>query len=126
MFGPDWRLEDDLKTVTVTFPTTPPVSLQLDAAGVDELLKNLGGFRALMKPAIPDGYSMAEKVEAIPNPRWVTEPDLLNGDSLLHIRDPRFGWLHYLIPRPEAEKLAQFLQKQVDTPLDKPGPDRAH
>ena len=31
MEGPNWKLDDDLRTVTVTFPTDPPVALKLDA-----------------------------------------------------------------------------------------------
>jgi hypothetical protein len=38
------------------------------------------------------------------------------GNSLLHIRDPRYGWLHYWIPKGEAAKLAKALQAQVDAP----------
>jgi len=40
----------------------------------------------------------------------------LLGNTLLHLRDPRFGWLHYMVPREEARKLARVLQAHVDTP----------
>lgn len=116
MTGPDWKLEDDLKTVTVTFPTDPPVALVLDTTGVDSILNNLGDFRSHMKPEIQPDFPQGQKVVAIPDPRWVTEPDILMGNSILHIRDPRFGWLHYLIPKDEARKLVGFLQTQVDAP----------
>lgn len=116
MKGPNWKLNDDLDTVTVTFPTEPPATLKLDAQGVEEILSNLGEFRALMKPEIPRDYALGQKSEAIPDPKWVTEPDALMGNSLLHIRDPRFGWLHYLIPKAAAQKLAEFLQNQITAP----------
>ena len=45
---PDWKLDKDRKSVTVTFPTDPPVALQLDVSSMDEILKNLGEFRELM------------------------------------------------------------------------------
>lgn len=114
MTGPNWKLNDDLKTVTLTFPTNPPVALRLDVSQVEDVLKNLGEFRASMAPEVPQTYAMGQKVGAVSNPAWVTEPDLMVGDSLLHIRDPRYGWLHYLIPREEARKLATFLQNQVE------------
>ena len=116
MEGPNWKLDDDLQTVTVTFPTDPPVALKLDAQHVEEILKNLGEFRAHMKPEIPHDHAMGRKIEAVPDPKWVTEPDAMIGNSLLHIRDPRFGWLHYLIPRDEARKLGGVLQTQADAP----------
>jgi len=116
MTGPNWKLDDDLKTITLTFPTDPPVALQLEVSGVEDILKNLGEFRAAMTPEVQKTFAMGQKVGAIPDPAWVTEPDLLAGDSLVHIRDPRYGWLHYLIPREEARKLATLLQNQVDAP----------
>lgn len=116
MEGPNWKLDDDLRTVTVTFPTDPPVALKLDAQHVEEILENLGELRANMKPEIPHDLAGRRKFKAIPDPRWVTKPDAMIGNSLLHIRDPRFGWLHYLIPRDEARKLAGFLQTQADAP----------
>lgn len=116
MSGPNWNLDDDLKTVTVTFPSNPPVALQLDAAAIDDLLKNLGAFRASMLPPHDLSFTLGQKVMAIPNPAWVTEPDALLGDSLLHLRDPRFGWQHYVISRSDARKLGILLQKQADTP----------
>jgi len=120
MTGPNWKLNDDLKTVTLTLPTDPPAALQIDVPGIEDILKNLGDFRGAMKPEVPKTFAMGQKVEAVPDPVWVTEPDLMAGDSLIHIRDPRYGWLHYLIPREEARKLATFLQKQVDSPAAGP------
>lgn len=117
--APNWKLEDDHKTVTLTFPatsTSPVIVFSLNAAEIENMLENLGHFRALMQPPRqPQKFSLGQKVEAIFNPAWATEPDALNGDSLLHLRDPRFGWSHYLIPREEARKLAATLQTQVNS-----------
>ncbi|RUT32657.1 hypothetical protein EMQ25_05790 [Arsenicitalea aurantiaca] len=119
MSGPEWKLSDDLKTVTITFPTSPPVQFVLDAAAVDDLLRNLGELRAHMTPPVPADYQIGQKVAAIPDPRWYTEPEMLSGDSLIHVRDPRFGWLHYLLPRASAQQLAQYLTRQAE---DEPCP----
>ncbi len=116
MIGPNWKLEDDLKTVTVTFPTNPPVALKLNVSEVEDMLKNLGMFRSGMQPEAPKTFAMGQKVSAVPDPIWVTEPDLMLGNSLLHLRDPRFGWLHYLLPRDEARKLGNYLLQQADAP----------
>lgn len=116
MVGPNWKLEDDLKTVTVTFPTNPPVALKLSVDGVDDMLRNLGEFRAVMAPEIVKSHPLGQKIAAIPDPAWASEPDAMFGQSLLHLRDPRYGWLHYLLPRSEADKLGQILQKQAGGP----------
>jgi hypothetical protein len=88
-----------------------------DLTAVEDLLRGLGMIRASMTPEVPPRFAMGQKVETIPDPAWVAEPDLMQGDSIIHLRDPRYGWLHYLIPRSEAAKLAGFLQKQVETPI---------
>ena len=125
MNGPHWHLSADRKTVTVTFPTEPPVALHLDAARVDDLLNKLGEFRAVMEPAIASDFALGQKVGAIPDPRWATEPDLMYGASLLHLRDRRFGF-HYLPPPHEARKLAGFLQTQADRPPPEPQQGRSN
>ena len=116
MRAPDWKLEDDRKTVTLTFDTEPRVSLKLDVGAVEEILANLGDFRGGMTPEVKRNWVGGQKVQAVPDPRWYTEPDLMRGDSLLHIRDSRFGWLSYLLPREEARKLGQLLIEQANTP----------
>jgi hypothetical protein len=126
MSGPAWKLEDDNQTVTVTFPTDPPVALQLDADRVDEILRNLGEFRARMKPEFASKHALGQKVGAIADPAWATEPDLMRGHSLLHLRDPRYGWLHYLLPPHEAAKLATFLNKQVELAGTQQAPDKTN
>jgi hypothetical protein len=126
MSGPNWKLNDDYKTVTVTFPTDPPVALVLDVDGIDDILKNLGDFRAAMKPEVSRQAPIGVKVAAIPDPQWYTQSDAMRGDSLLHIRDPRFGWLHYLVPRAEALKLGNFLRTQAEQPDQTLEPGKAN
>lgn len=114
---PAWTISEDLKTVTLTVSTEPPIVLKWTVAGVDDILKNLGELRASMPPEFPRGYDRGQKVSnCVPDPIWVTEPDAMMGNSLLHIRDPRYGWLHYLLPRDEAKKLGGYLQQQADEP----------
>jgi hypothetical protein len=111
--GPIWALSGDHKSVTVTFPTNPPVSLTLDAAGVEDMLRNLGEFRSEMKPEISAEYP-AGRIDAIRDPMWMTRLDPLQGDSIVHIRDLRYGWLHYVLPAGDAGALGGFLQKQAE------------
>jgi hypothetical protein len=104
MSGPNWKLEDS-QTLTITFPSPPPVAIQWKAPMVDEHLQTLGKLRAGMRPEIPKTFAPGQLVGAVSDPAWVTEPDAMLGRTLLHIRDPRFGWLHYLIPKEKARKL---------------------
>jgi hypothetical protein len=114
--GPRWELSEDLKTVTVSFPTSPPTALKLDAAAVENMLVGVGELRAHMLPVPSAGHALGQAVKAVTDPRWASEFDLMLGGSLLHLRDPRFGWLHFLLPKPEARKLGTVLIAQADAP----------
>ena len=122
--GPTWKLDDDLKTVTITFPTTPPVALQLTVPQIEDMLLNVGHYRALMQPPVAPDFPLGQKTLSIADPRWVTEPDALLGNSLLHLRDPRFGWLHYLLTKESAKQLGDLLLKQAESPPPGLGQDR--
>lgn len=116
MLGINWNLEDDRKTVTVTFSTHPSVSIRLDTASVEDILRNLGQFRSLMLPDTPAEWPAVRSVAAIPDPHWRVEAEVMTGDSLLHIRDPRYGWLHFLLPKESARLLGRSLTAQAEAP----------
>jgi hypothetical protein len=115
MEGPNWKLNDDRQTVTLTFPSTPPVALQLMVQQIEDLFLNLGHFRANMLPPVEADFALDQKVAAVSDLRWFTEPDALLGQSLLDLRDPRFGWLHYLLPKESALSLGKILQAQGES-----------
>src|SRR3954467_14633103 len=96
MSDPHWKLEDNYRLLTLSFPSSPPVAMKMDVRGIEEFLKNLGELRYAMKPEIPKTFARGQQVSAVPDPAWVTEPDVMQGNSILHIRDPRYGWLHYV------------------------------
>src|SRR5260370_42648306 len=114
MTEPDFNLADDCKTVTITFTTTPPVALKLDASALEALLEKLGELRARMLPEVPRTFPEGQSFPAIGDPPWATDPDILHGHVFLHIRDQRFGWLRYIISRGEARRLAGSLQKDTE------------
>jgi hypothetical protein len=123
MANPTWTRNAD-GTVTLTIPSDPPAALILKPQDVLEIIKVLGNLRPSLNPPIPRDWPMGQKVEAVPDPRWVVEPELMQGHSVLHILDPRFGWLHYLFPRHEAKNLGEFLIRQAETP--QPGSGKAN
>ena len=124
MSEPNWKLEDDRQTVTVTFPSDPPVVLKLTTASVDSLLHGLGGLRVQMLPAPPAEFTSGQEFVAAPYPGWATEVDATHGNSVLHFRDPRFGWLHYMITKEEALKLSTALAMQADSAMTFQPPDK--
>jgi hypothetical protein len=87
--------------------------------------KSLGMFRDRMQPKIPATFPVGQgtRLEAVMNPAWSTEPEMSEGNSLLHIRHQQFGWLHFVFSRDQAAKLGAVLQRQAAAPM--PGPARA-
>jgi hypothetical protein len=114
MAGPTFSLDSDRRTVTVSFPADLPTEMKLSAGQVEEMLLKLGEFRALMKPAVPAEWPLGQQFRAHRNLRWVTETEAMVGDSVLHLRDPRFGWLHYVFPREMARRLGRLFIAQAD------------
>lgn len=112
---PDWVLDESLELVTMIYPTNPPVAVQLHVLEVEKMLAIIGDYRSVMEPEVGAEYLSQQKVSSISSPKWQIESDPLSGNTLLRFRDPRFGWLNYLIPNGEAEKLAQHLQNNAST-----------
>jgi hypothetical protein len=113
MDGTEWKVDNHLNTMTITFPTSPGVVIRWTADQVDDHLRKLGELRSKMKPPHPRNFAPGQVVRAIANASWATETDTMLGNSLLHIRDPRYGWLHFVFSKEDVRKLATLLQKQV-------------
>src|SRR5260370_7649885 len=90
--GPNWKLEDNQRHVTVTFPTTPPVALQLDVAGLEDILTHLGDFRSVMWPEVTKIYRSGQPMKAIPDLLCMTEPHANQAHTLLHIPYPPYAY----------------------------------
>jgi hypothetical protein len=112
----NWKLTGHVDTVTVTFQGDRLVHVELDAGEIDGLLRNLSELRAIMQPPHPFDFTRNADTNFIVDPRWGYghEPSL--GQSVLRIRDPRFGWLHYVISEDTARKLADALNSPGDLP----------
>jgi hypothetical protein len=115
-----WKLEDNKQALTLALPGNPPV--KLDTAAVDDLLKGLGALRAQMAPPQPSDDPRGKVNDAVViNPRWATEKDIMRGQVLLHVRDPRFGALAFLLPNDEAKNLGHSLVTLAERPAQQTG-----
>lgn len=110
----EWRLSEDRKTASLVAPTDPPIVMSFTAESLDGLLNSAMEVRAAMTPPHAVDFAFGETVQAIDNPRVVSEYDSKTGRSLLHLRHPGFGWLHFLLPKQGAAKLAELLRNQAE------------
>src|SRR5882672_11088240 len=99
--GPQCELSPDRETLTVVFPSTPPVGLQLTASRVDEMIVMLGKLRAAMVDQLPMDLPHVHQSEGIIDPRWYVANDMLTGEPLVKVRHPGLGWQTFQIPRDE-------------------------
>jgi hypothetical protein len=113
--GPTMAVAPSRNVVVVQHPTPPPPVYTLDLAAVENLLTVLGLMRTGLLPEVPAAWQPGTGVRAYRNPSWSIEVDQLAGDPLLHLRDLRFGWLHYVLDRAEARRLAHELLARCET-----------
>jgi hypothetical protein len=113
-----WKLSGHVDTVTITFQAGHLFEVELDAEEIDGLLKNLAGLRAMMQPAHPFDFANDENINFIVDPRWEYGDEPLLDQRVLRIRDPRFGWLHYVISDDSARKLADALRRTQSSTLN--------
>ncbi len=111
MRGVKWKLNSSRTSATLQI--RQPMTVDFSAEEIDELLQKLGHMRSLMKPSIKPKFAPGQKVKGLRNPAWMLEAELMLGHSLLHVRDNRYGWLHFAFPHGEAEKLALMMQKRA-------------
>ena len=102
-----WKSAGDVDTVVMTFKSDPPVRVELDAVEIDDMLQQLGQLRAMMQPEHP--VEVPAQFSTVFNPAWICEHEPVLAHSVLHILDPRYGWLHYAVPRDVAGELAATL-----------------
>lgn len=105
--GPTLRIDEDRKTITITLPADPPVQFTMDADGLSAMLHALGQARAEMEPPPAMDKDLNQMVPMVLNPIFKFQG--LMGDALLHVRDPRFDWLHYRIAHESAVELGKLL-----------------
>ena len=112
----EWRVSEDGKTASLVAPTDPPIVMSFTADSLEGLLKSAMEVRAALNPPHAVDFAFGQTVQAVENPRVVSELDTRTGRSLLHIRHPGYGWLHFLLPKANAAKLAELLRNQVEKP----------
>lgn len=113
-------INDDLKSVTITYDhATPVFFVENSTAQVEGLLKALGLARSAILPEIPKSWTSSQ-TNAMRDPKLFLEIESLNGDPVLRIRHPHFGWLHFVFSRNEAAGLGQALIERANA--DPPAP----
>lgn len=111
------RLSKDRRQAQLVFTETT-----VDVDALKAIISALGELRSAMLPEEPGEFVPPQPVLAISDPPWTAEPEQFDECILLHLRDPRFGWLSYSLPKSSAAKLGTHLLTlaRAKTPATKP------
>lgn len=117
-----WEMDDAKLHVTATSGDT---RLVFTLADLEDLIEGLGRARKAMQPPVsPAHWPPGQKVPVELNPAWTAERAGFVGGALIHFRDPRFGWIHYVMPPLEAKSLGEVLVAIGSTPTEHPPKSR--
>lgn len=58
---PKWELSEDRRTLTISFPTRPPTSFQMDAATLEGFFRYAAHMRSMMDPPASTDDPRAKK-----------------------------------------------------------------
>ncbi len=116
----DIKPSDDATEVAIAIdgaPITTANALQLDT-----LIRSLVLARAQLQPAAPKEPPLGEKVAYQGDPRYWTNVDPVTGQTLLLLRHDGLGWLAFMFPPAERDRLAGYLIDQAKAAAAAPGP----
>jgi len=119
-----WSVDAQRRSATITFKSDQAFTVTLEVAAVEGLLQAFGLMRGHLLPEPPREFALGTLSEALRDPIINTELDLKEGGSLIHLRDERYGWLHYLLPRDSARELGRLLQAQAAAQLPEQQSDK--
>lgn len=112
---------DDLTEVAITIDGT---TIRANALQLDTLIEGFAAARAQLRPAVSNDAPLGQRVQAIADPRYWTNIDPDTGMSLVMFRHPGLGWLSFMLPPDERDRLAQFFTEQAKATANTatPGP----
>lgn len=88
-------------------------TLQFNAATLDTFIAGLLAARERLTPAVPDRWALGQKCMALVDPHFGIELDMQTGGSLVHLRHPGLGWLHFVFPSGEAGMLVRIMSEHI-------------
>jgi hypothetical protein len=99
-------------------------SLFLSAADVERLIVELAKFRREMTPEVPRKIPDGQHEGGIADPIFSLQ--LFVDQKFLALRHPGIGWLTFLLPEAEAQKLGRGLVQRLPQTPGQPTPTRRH
>jgi hypothetical protein len=109
-------LSDDKSLVTMNVTAAGMVtSLRLTADQVDAMIGAMAATRPHMQPPIAATIPAGTALKAVLDPRFRIGPEEKSGGMTLLLRHPGIGWVGYVFPKSEMERIGQFVSRRMGT-----------
>src|SRR5438445_1310262 len=82
------------------------------AENIGALMQVLAQIREEMAPAVPSDPPRLHDLQAPHDPRYATQLHEFSGGTVLRFRQPSLGWLEFLLPSLEREKMTGYFEAQ--------------
>lgn len=89
-------------------------SFKLNTLQLDTLIQQLSNAREELRPPVVNDAPLGVPVKSIVDPRYYTEPHAETGGTILMLRHPGFGWVTFLLPPEERDRLSGYFTKQAE------------
>lgn len=87
----------------------PSSKVTLDVKDVDAVIAGFAQLRAAMTPEIPRELPDSAHERGVLGPPWAVARHPSAPEKTLFLRHPGFGWITFIFPPQEAEKLGNAL-----------------
>jgi len=104
--------------------TTP--LFNLTASDVDSVISELSRFRKKMKPEVPRQLAGGQFEEGVVDPIYAIPLRQGPDEKILFLRHPGLGWVTFIFPLHEAEKLGRALISGSPSPANQRARSREH
>ncbi len=82
------------------------------AEHITALIQVLGEIRQEMTPEVSTEPPPPYAVEPLHDPRYITELHPFSGGTVLEVRHPSLGWMEFVLPSLERNRIARSLAEQ--------------
>ena len=82
------------------------------AEHIDALMHVLAEIREEMSPAVAEEPPRLQEAQPLHDPRYSTALHEFSGGTLLSFRHPSLGWLPFLLPSAQRQRIALSFQQQ--------------
>jgi hypothetical protein len=88
---------------------TQPRLTSLNPGKVMELIRELSDLREALAPQVSTTIPAGQRHLVTPEPLWEISAEAREDGKVLLIRHPGLGWLGFIIPHKDCERLAEKL-----------------